>query len=122
MERSSATQHGRRQVPLPMQCRPRLRRPQLQPRPLTCSGLLLASLTAAAACTVSQDQEVAIGAANAAKVDSQMPIVHDTMVDRFVTALARGPTGPPMTQLAVARPAPAVCRRRRDLWSLPIPT
>jgi predicted Zn-dependent protease len=44
-------------------------------------------LVAAAACGVSEDQEVAMGRADAAQVDSQVPILHDTVVDRFVSAL-----------------------------------
>jgi predicted Zn-dependent protease len=41
------------------------------------------------ACAVSQDQEVAMGRADAAQIDSELPIVHDTMVDRFIEALGR---------------------------------
>lgn len=49
----------------------------------------LALLPLAAACTVSSDQEVAMGRADAARVASEMPLVHDTAVDRFVTTLGR---------------------------------
>jgi predicted Zn-dependent protease len=42
-----------------------------------------------AACTVPQDEEVAIGQANAAKADSQMPMLRDSMADQFVTTLGR---------------------------------
>jgi predicted Zn-dependent protease len=65
-------------------------RPHLSSRrlfALTGSGLLLASIIATASCTVSQDQEVAMGAADAARVDSQMPIIRDTMVDRYINAI-----------------------------------
>ena len=51
--------------------------------------LALSSLAVASACSVSQSDERAIGSANAAQVDSQLPIVHDTAVDRFVTELGR---------------------------------
>ena len=51
--------------------------------------LVLSSLAVASACSVSQSDERAIGSANAAQVDSQLPIVHDTAVDRFVTELGR---------------------------------
>jgi predicted Zn-dependent protease len=49
----------------------------------------LAILTAVTACSVSESDERAIGSANAAQVDSELPIVHDTAVDRFVTELGR---------------------------------
>ena len=41
------------------------------------------------ACSVSEDQEVAMGRADAAHVDSVLPIVHDTLVDRFITTLGQ---------------------------------
>jgi len=52
--------------------------------PITC---IVAGVFAATACSVSQDQEVALGEADAAQIDSQLPIVHDTMVDRYISAL-----------------------------------
>ena len=50
---------------------------------------VLVSLTAAAGCSVSPEQELAIGAGDAAKIDSEMPLIRDTAVDRFVTALGQ---------------------------------
>jgi predicted Zn-dependent protease len=49
----------------------------------------VAMVTAVTACSVSESDERAIGSANAAQVDSELPIVHDTAVDRFVTELGR---------------------------------
>jgi predicted Zn-dependent protease len=49
--------------------------------------LILALTAILAACSVSQDQEVALGAAQAAQIDSQVPLIHDTMVDRFVSGI-----------------------------------
>ncbi len=54
---------------------------------LTC--IMAAAFAAASGCSVSQDEEIAIGQENAAEVDSELPIVHDTAVDRFVTALGK---------------------------------
>ena len=51
--------------------------------------LTLSSLAIISGCSVSESDERAIGSANAAQVDSQLPIVHDTAVDRFVTELGR---------------------------------
>lgn len=50
---------------------------------------VLACLALAAACRVSPEQERAIGSADAAKIDSEMPLIRDTAIDRFVTALGR---------------------------------
>jgi predicted Zn-dependent protease len=58
-----------------------------------CASAQLAALCFAvcalgsAACTVPQDAEVAIGQADAAKADSQMPMLQDSMADQFVTKL-----------------------------------
>ena len=51
--------------------------------------LLLSSVVLVTACSVSQSDERAIGSANAAQVDSELPIVHDSVVDLFVTELGR---------------------------------
>src|SRR5262249_42127555 len=51
--------------------------------------ILIAATVALAACSVSQDQEVAMGAENAAQIDSTMPMIHDTMVDRFISGLGQ---------------------------------
>lgn len=56
---------------------------------LAVATLVVAAAVVVAGCPVSQDQEVAIGQADAAQIDSQLPIIHDTMVDRFITALGR---------------------------------
>ena len=48
------------------------------------------SLAVAAGCApVSPEQERAIGAADAAHIDSSMPLIRDTAIDRFVTALGQ---------------------------------
>jgi predicted Zn-dependent protease len=41
------------------------------------------------ACGVSQNDERQMGATQAAQVDSQLPLVHDSVIDQFVTALGR---------------------------------
>src|SRR4029450_12663556 len=51
--------------------------------------LLLSSFAVVTACSVSESDERAIGSANAAQVDSELPIVHDSVVDRFVPELGR---------------------------------
>ncbi len=56
---------------------------------LGCRWVAVASLVTAAACSVSQDREVAMGEKDAAKIESEVPVVHDTAVDRFVTELGR---------------------------------
>jgi predicted Zn-dependent protease len=50
-----------------------------------CTALV--SLAVAAGCSVSQQQERQLGAADAAQVDSQLPLIRDTAIDRFITAL-----------------------------------
>jgi len=45
------------------------------------------SLATAAACSVSPEQELSIGASEAAQVDSQMPLIRDTVITNFVTRL-----------------------------------
>jgi predicted Zn-dependent protease len=51
--------------------------------------IALALLPFVAACTVSSEQEVEMGKADAAQVDSELPVVHDTAIDRFITALGQ---------------------------------
>ena len=51
--------------------------------------LAIAGLAAAAACTVSQDTEREMGLAEAAQVDSQLPLLHDSATSEFVTRLGR---------------------------------
>src|SRR6476660_5552144 len=51
--------------------------------------LALSCAATATACSVSESDERAIGSANAAQVDSELPIVHDSVVDKFVTDLGR---------------------------------
>ena len=48
---------------------------------------VIVSLTVAAGCSVSPEQERQIGAADAAKIDSEMPLIRDTAIGQFVTAL-----------------------------------
>jgi predicted Zn-dependent protease len=50
-----------------------------------CTALV--SLSVATGCSVSPEQERQLGAADAARVDSQLPLIRDTAIDRFVTAL-----------------------------------
>jgi predicted Zn-dependent protease len=42
-----------------------------------------------AACGISEDQEISLGAEDAARADSQLAIVHDTAIDEYVTRLGR---------------------------------
>ena len=49
----------------------------------------LVSLAVAAGCSVSPEEERMIGAADAAKIDSEMPLIRDSAVDQFVTTLGR---------------------------------
>jgi predicted Zn-dependent protease len=55
--------------------------------PVRTAGLAVAAIGIIAACSVSPEEERAMGSADAAQVDSQLPLVHDTAVQRFVTAL-----------------------------------
>jgi predicted Zn-dependent protease len=50
-----------------------------------CTALV--SLAVAAGCSVSPEQERQFGAADAAQIDSQLPLIRDTAIDRFITAL-----------------------------------
>ncbi len=72
---------------------PRSVSPDLKVQPSTPMTIrrvfLVLSSVAVTACSVSQSDERAIGSANAAQVDSELPIVHDSVVDRFVTELGR---------------------------------
>jgi predicted Zn-dependent protease len=52
-------------------------------------SLALGAAIVLTGCSVSQSDERAIGSANAAQIDSELPIVHDSAVDRFVTDLGR---------------------------------
>ena len=45
--------------------------------------------SALGACGISEDQELALGAADAAKVDSELPIVHDSLINQYVSTLGR---------------------------------
>ena len=51
--------------------------------------LALGALAAMPACSISQNEERELGAEEAARVDSQLPLVGDTAIARFVTALGR---------------------------------
>jgi predicted Zn-dependent protease len=52
-----------------------------------CAALV--SLAVAAGCSVSPEQERAIGAGDAAKIDSEMPLIRDSAIDQFVTKLGQ---------------------------------
>jgi len=58
-------------------------------RPRSSISWLLATLATGAACSVSQDREVAIGAENAAEVESEVPLIHDSVIEGFVAALGK---------------------------------
>jgi predicted Zn-dependent protease len=49
----------------------------------------MALLLTAAACSVSQDQEVAMGKEDAARVESEVPLLGDSAVDQYVATLGR---------------------------------
>src|SRR5262245_42033044 len=49
--------------------------------------LALALILIVGACSVSQSDEKAIGTANAAQIDSQLPLVHDSVITQYITAL-----------------------------------
>jgi len=46
-------------------------------------------LILAAACGTSENEERQIGAADAAQVDSQVPLVHDSVVENYISTLGR---------------------------------
>ena len=46
-------------------------------------------ISVAVGCTVSPEQERQIGASEAAQIDSEMPLIRDTTIDRFVTELGK---------------------------------
>lgn len=48
---------------------------------------LLAAIAAIEACTITPEQERTLGAADAAQIDSQMRLIRDTAVTRYVSAL-----------------------------------
>jgi len=51
--------------------------------------ITLAPLGGLVACSISQDQEIEIGKRNASEVESEVPVVHDSVVDRFITELGQ---------------------------------
>ena len=53
------------------------------------AALFLVVLAAAGGCDVSSDQEQALGAADAARIDSQLPLIHDTVVTQYVASLGQ---------------------------------
>jgi len=55
---------------------------------LAVVGMAVGAL-AASGCSVSPDDEEALGAADAATVDSQVPLIHDTLITEYVAALGR---------------------------------
>ena len=50
---------------------------------------VLVSISVAAGCSVSPEQERQIGASEAAQIDSEMPLIRDTAIDRFVSELGK---------------------------------
>lgn len=55
---------------------------------LALATMLLAPLCLGA-CTISQQQEVELGASSAAQVSKELPLVHDAAVTQYITALGR---------------------------------
>ena len=53
---------------------------------------VLVSLSVAAGCSVTPDQERQIGARDAAQIDSEMPLIRDTVIEKFVTDLGHSMT------------------------------
>jgi predicted Zn-dependent protease len=58
-------------------------------RRLACAWLALGALTVPAACSVTERDERELGSSEAASIDSQVPIVHDTAITQFVTRLGQ---------------------------------
>jgi predicted Zn-dependent protease len=54
-----------------------------------CAAIALGILSVCSACSVSRKEEREMGAADAASVDSQMPLVRDSAVNRYITTLGR---------------------------------
>jgi predicted Zn-dependent protease len=52
-------------------------------------AIVLISLSVAAGCSVSPEQERQIGLSEAQQVDSEMPLIRDTMITRFVTSVGQ---------------------------------
>jgi predicted Zn-dependent protease len=50
---------------------------------------MLVAVAMVGACTVSPEQELDIGAADAAKIDSEMPLIRDSVIVQYVSALGR---------------------------------
>ena len=50
---------------------------------------VLISLSVAAGCSVSPEQERQIGLSEAQQIDSEMPLIRDTMITRFVTSVGQ---------------------------------
>jgi predicted Zn-dependent protease len=56
---------------------------------LSAVCLAFALLLGLSACSVSQSDERAIGTADAAQVDSQLPLVHDSVITEYIAALGK---------------------------------
>jgi predicted Zn-dependent protease len=56
-------------------------------RILSFAGLALAAVVAIDACSVSPDEERSLGSSDAARIDSEMPLIHDTVVTAYVAQL-----------------------------------
>ena len=50
-------------------------------------GLIAALVLLAAACSVSDDREIALGRMNAEQIDAKLPLVNDTVVNDYIQAL-----------------------------------
>src|SRR5215510_10334779 len=50
---------------------------------------VLAAVAFAAACTPSENEEREIGAGDAAQVDSQLPLVRDSVIEQYINTLGR---------------------------------
>ena len=56
-------------------------------RPKSVHLVLVAGALWIADCGISEDQELALGAADAAKVDSELPLIHDSAVTQYIATL-----------------------------------
>lgn len=63
--------------------------PRIRSNRLVALCAMLVAVATVGACSVSPEQERAIGSADAAKIDSEMPLIRDTVIVQFVSALGR---------------------------------
>ena len=64
-------------------------RPQRLRERLAPFRLFVGAATLAGACSVSPEQELAIGSADAAQIDSELPLIHDSVVVGFIATLGQ---------------------------------